>query len=89
MTIIFEKTEEQIAKDKAAVEAMKNAKSNMDAALSRISTLEYELGVARGEMTKFKSFVPKDGYVYGGQKSMHDVMDAAIARATKALGDRS
>lgn len=40
MTVTTEKTEEQIAKEKAAVEAMRDAKSNMDAALTRITDLE-------------------------------------------------
>lgn len=43
MNSTIEKTDEQIAKDKAAVEAMKNAKSNMDAALQRIALLESRL----------------------------------------------
>ena len=80
------KTEERIAREKAMVDAMKNAKSNMEAALRRIETLELALRRASNSIARFKEFVPKSAYFYGGQKTLHDEMNAEIANATAALG---
>lgn len=87
---MIDRTEEQIARDKAAVDAMRNAKSNMDAALVRITTLESALKYARDNLTNTKQWVSASVYTYTGsgrdQKSVHAVIDDAVAHATKALG---
>lgn len=82
-------SEEKIARDKAAVDAMRNAKSNMDAALTRISTLEAALGRARDDLTRTKSFIGTHVYTYGAsgnQRTVHDYIDDMVSSATKALG---
>jgi len=81
-----EKTEEQIAKDRAAVEAMRNAKANMDTALGRISDLERALGAAVQHIKRFKNYVPAVAYAYSSQNTLHNEMDEAIAMLTKRLG---
>lgn len=82
----MEKSEEVIAREKAAVDAMKNAKANMDSALKRIETLEYALSQARSRIGTFKDYVPSRAHVYDGRKTLHTEMDEAIAAVTKALG---
>lgn len=82
----IEKTEEQIAKERAAVEAMRNARSNMDAALSRIGTLERQLADDRRSIEYYKTFVPKSAYAFRGEKTLHDIMDEKVFEITKILG---
>lgn len=88
-TKMTEKSEEQIAKERAAVEAMKNAKSNMDAALSRIDTLERAINYALDRMKANKQYVSGNVYTYfhsGQQKSVHTEMDEQIAHIRKLVG---
>ena len=84
-----DKTEEQIAKDKAAVEAMRNAKSNMDAALTRIATLENALGRAISDLKRAKHDISPSVYCYpnGGStaQTIHARIDAEIAAHVKVL----
>jgi len=82
----MDKTEEQIAKERAAVEAMKNAKANMDGALQRIATLERALGTAREGLIKAKSYIPADAYGYRSEKTRRDEIDEIIATVGKAFG---
>ena len=81
-------TEEKIARDKAAVDAMRNAKSNMDAALARINTLECALERARANLTRTKDYIGRGAYIYPGNVSrpVHDAIDEMAADAAKALG---
>lgn len=81
-------TEEKIARDKAAVDAMRNAKSNMDAALARISALESALQNARDHLLQSKGYIAAGVYTYPGQSqsTVHDRIDGYIAAANKALG---
>lgn len=81
-----EKTEEQIAKDRAAVEAMRNAKANMDTALGRIADLERALSEAALHIKRIKDYVPAAAYSYGGQKTLHNDMDEMILRLMKVRG---
>ena len=81
-----QKSDEQIAKEKAAVEAMKNAKANMDAALARISDLEYALHQSIEWIKRFKGYTPSAAYTYGGQKTIHAEIDEAVAAILKRLG---
>lgn len=80
-----EKTEEQIAKEKAAVDAMRNARANMDAALCRIVTLEHALRAARDNLGRTKTFIGPGVYVYEGRQTVHAAIDEMVARASKAL----
>ena len=81
------KTDEQIAKERDAVERMKGAKSAMELALSRIGTLESALTTARSRIATFKGYVSPGVYTWGGNsKTCHSEMDDAIALITKALG---
>lgn len=84
-----EATEEKIARDKAAVDAMRNAKSNMDAALARITTLEQALAYARDNLVRTKQYIGAPNYTYpasGNAVTVHASIDAMVAHATKALG---
>lgn len=85
-----DKSEEQIAKEKASVEAMKNAKANMDAALSRIATLEQAVEHALTGIKAAKQYIPNNVYVYAGsnqqQQSVHARIDYWADLARKALG---
>lgn len=83
-----EKTEEQIAKERAAVEAMRSAKANMTAALDRISTLEFALKGAVSALSRCKSYVGASCYAYptGAAQTCHADIDKAIADAQAKLG---
>lgn len=83
-----DKTEEQIAREKAAVDAMKNAKSNMGTALERIATLESALAGAIAALSWTKKHVGQDSYIYATSPMVraHDFIDEKIAQARKALG---
>ena len=83
------KTEEQVAKDKAAVEAMRNAKANMDTALGRIAGLENALSRAIEDLKRAKRDISPGVYCYpdGGrnQQTVHARIDAEIASHAKVL----
>jgi hypothetical protein len=84
----MEKTEEQIARDRAAVEAMRNAKSNMGAALDRIDTLERALRLASGNISSLKSYIAPGAYTYpvqGNSRKCTDIADDAMAAIAKVL----
>lgn len=84
-----EKTEEQIAREKAAVDAMRNARANMDASIHRIDTLEVALRRAVEGLRKVKGYVSPAVYAYplnGKAITCHDEIDEHIARAQMALG---
>lgn len=84
-----EKTEEQIAKERASVEAMRNAKANMDAALSRISTLETALTSCVKALRETKGFISPNVYTYPVQNqttSVHARIDYWADLGQKALG---
>jgi hypothetical protein len=81
--------DEKVARDKAAVDAMRNAKSNMDAALARITTLEQALTYARDNLGRTKQYIGASNYVWSGsneRQSVHDAIDQMVSHATKALG---
>lgn len=84
----MDKTEEQAALDKAAVDAMKNAKSNMATVLSRVETLERALTYAISALRAAKDDISPRVYCYhtgGSQQSVHSRIDASIAEASKVL----
>jgi hypothetical protein len=83
-----DKTEEQLAKEKASVDAMKNAKANMDAALSRISSLELALMRATESLIRAKANIGSNVYCYpsgGAAKLVHQRIDEEIADLRKVL----
>lgn len=84
----MEKTEAQIEKEKQAVAAMANAKSNMTAALDRIKTLETALRNASGTISTLKGYIAPNVYTYpvqGNSRRCTDHADAAIAEIAKVL----
>jgi hypothetical protein len=81
----MEKTEEQIAKDRAAVEAMRNAKANMETTLRRIALLESTLGSLIERHKATKKYIGADCYVYEGKKTVHSHIDEAVTAAQAAL----
>lgn len=84
-----EKSEEQIANERAAVDAMRNAKANMTAALDRISTLEKALTSAQYSLSNIKQYIANGAYTYPSDssraKKCHDVVDDAVAAIAKVL----
>ena len=83
-----DKTEEQVAKDKAAVEAMRNAKANMDTTLKRIETLENALGRAINDLKRAKQDISPNVYCYpadNNRQTVHSRIDAEIALLVKVL----
>lgn len=84
MSVVSE-AEEKMAREKAAVDSMRNAKANMDQALDRIATLERALSAAADRISRFKGYVGSHVYVYQGQRTAHQEMDAAISDARSVL----
>ena len=80
-----EKTEEQIAKEREATEAMKNAKANMDRVLARVETLTRALVTAKDSLGIVKNWVPENSYDYGATTSRHAAIINMIASIQKVL----
>lgn len=83
-----DKTEEQITREKAAVDAMKNAKASMSGALDRISTLESALRSASSRIGTLKGFIAPNAYLYptsSTPKRCTEVADEALADIVKVL----
>lgn len=83
---VTDKTEEQLEKERNAVDAMRNAKSNMTAALDRIATLERALETARTEFGNLKQYIPKGAFTYRGANTCQGLVDESVQKITKALG---
>lgn len=84
----MEKTEEQIAKERAAVDAMKSAKSNMTLALERISTLEAAMRQANNVISSLKSYIAPGAYTYpiqGNSRKCTDIADDGMAAISRVL----
>ena len=82
-----DKTEEKIAKERAAVEAMRNAKANMTVAISRIETLERALKCAQDALTQCKGYIGASAYTWGDNNRItcHDKINNAVADIAKVL----
>jgi hypothetical protein len=83
-----DKTEEKIAQERAAVEAMRNAKSNMAATLARIETLERALESAKQSIARLKGYIAPCVYTYpvsGNSRTCTSEADDAIAAISKVL----
>lgn len=84
----MDKTEDQIARERASVDAMKNAKSNMTAVLDRVATLERALSNAAATMSTLKGFIAPGAYTYpisGNSRKCTDLADDGIAAIAKVL----
>ena len=77
----MEKTEEQIAKERAAVDSMRGATKNMSFAISRIDTLEWALKAARAALVRAKGYIGEDVYTphKASMTTCHKVLDDDIA----------
>jgi hypothetical protein len=82
-------SEEKIARDKAAIDAMKNAKVNMGAALDRVAVLERTLSSAISSLRQAEENISPKVYCYqtDGQKNrtVHESIEAQIAEYSKVL----
>ena len=84
-----DKTEEQLARERAAVASMSSAKANMENALNRIQSLEAALRSASRSITTLKGFIAPQVYTYsvnGNSRTCTAVADDAIAEIAKVLG---
>lgn len=84
----MEKTEDQIARERASVEAMRNAKANMTTVLDRVATLERALDSAKGTIATLKGYIAPGVYTYpvsGSSRKCTDIADDAIAAIAKVL----
>ncbi len=85
------KDEAQIEREKQAVAAMVNAKSNMSVALDRINRLELALKTASNDIARLKRCVGQDcqiTYHNGSAETreyVHKYADNAIAGIAKVL----
>lgn len=85
------KDEAQIEREKQAVAAMVNAKSNMSVALDRINRLELALKSARNDIARLKRCVGEGcqiTYHNGSSETreyVHTYADNAIANIAKVL----
>lgn len=77
--------EERIAKEKASLDAMRNARANMADAIGRIETLERALGAACSFIDDMKRYVPKDAYGYQSTKTIHDTISENNDKFRRAL----
>jgi multidrug resistance efflux pump len=83
-----DKTEDKLAQERAAVEAMRNAKSNMASALARVETLESTLRNAQASISRLKGYIAPNVYTYpvsGNSKACTTEADDAIAMIAKVL----
>lgn len=74
------KSEEQIAKEREAVAAMKNAQANMGKALDRIATLEGALRGAIDALGRARGYISPAVYTYPNNASRDETCHAAIDR---------
>ena len=85
-----DKDEEQIARERASVEAMKHAKGNMELVLARCATLQQALHKAHDDLGRCKDYIGKGAYAYQSSSSpnrtAHAHIDEMIAQAARALG---
>lgn len=86
-----EKTDAQLEREKAAVAAMKNAKSNMDEVLARVTRLETALVNAQNAIQRLKRHVGTESTMrwHDGRSEQQDFVskyaDNAIADIAKVL----
>jgi len=84
----MDKTEDQIDRERKAVAAMANAKSNMDQALQRIQTLEYRLNEAVAVLSALKGHIGPNAHTYpinGNTEIVHKYVERAVAKMREVL----
>lgn len=81
-------TKEEIEKQRAAVEAMKGAKGNMEVVLQRVSTLEYALDNAKRDILTLRVLVGPEALTGTGNDQVKAPVFAtnAIEKINRALG---
>jgi hypothetical protein len=83
---VTEKTSEQIERERDAVKAMVNARTNMAAVLERVATLEAALANAGRAIKTLKSFISPEVYRYGNDnKPCIQTATDALVEIAKAL----
>ena len=85
---MMDKTDDQIARERASVEAMKNAKANMATVLDRVETLERALKAASTTMSTLKNYIAPGAYTYPSSninRKCTDIADDGIAAIAKVL----
>lgn len=80
-----DKTDEQVAKEKASVDAMRNARSNMATVLDRVAGLENALRAAAVELDNAAKHMP-NAYGYESPKSLKEHYSEQAEKARKAIG---
>lgn len=84
----MDKTDDQIARERASVEAMRNAKANMTTVLDRVATLERALSSASSTISALKAYIAPGAYTYpssNGARKCHDIADEGIADIARVL----
>lgn len=84
----MDKTEDQIDRERKAVAAMANAKSNMDQALNRIQTLERRLNDAAAVVNALKLYIGSNAHTYpinGNTETVHKYIERAVANIREVL----
>lgn len=84
-----DKTEEQIAAEKAAADAMRGAKANMEKVLSRCSSLEAALRAAAVNLRSAKKYIGEGCYTYPHSSKpqlARDLIEEQAAAADRAAG---
>lgn len=88
MSVAVELTPAEVA-EKAAVAAMKNAQSNMDRVLKRVSSLESELRMAQATLKNVSGYVGEHSHTWptsgANARKVRDVIAEAVARAEAVL----
>ena len=80
-----DKTDEQVAKEKAAVDAMRNARGNMATVLDRVGSLEAALRDAAGQLDEAAKHMP-NAYRYESRQTLKEYYGEQAIKARKVLG---
>ena len=80
-----DKTDEQLQKEREAIAAMHNAKSNMEKALARIQTLENALRKLGDLATEAHKHLPSTSYMYQSNRCVKDEFVERAAIILRAL----
>lgn len=84
----MDKTDDQIARERASVDAMRNAKANMATVLDRVATLEQALKSASSTIGALKGYIAPGAYTYPHNNSARkctEIADDGIAAIAKVL----
>lgn len=85
-----EAAEEQVAREKAQVAAMRNAQSMMSAVIARNTALEGALKNAADQLASTKNYISDKVYCWASdnraQQTVHARVDSQVAELRKVLG---